>query len=149
LFIYTLNKMPRIPVIPTLTIGKLPSTYQSSIQLSKDSLLFQFASTIQYGPQIISLPVPPYRHAFLIDVQSHKILVSDWNGPDKDSHSNWQEYYTFLNLLYKKYNKPIEYYNVDKELLEDAMYTQMIFSGGGCAYYIYEWAKKYYPNYTV
>jgi hypothetical protein len=141
--------MPRIPVIPTLTIGKLPSTYQSSIQLSKDSLLFQFASTIQYGPQIISLPVPPYRHAFLIDVQSHKILVSDWNGPDKDSHSNWQEYYTFLNLLYKKYNKPIEYYNVDKELLEDAMYTQMIFSGGGCAYYIYEWAKKYYPNYTV
>ena len=141
--------MPRIPLIPTLTIGKLPSTYQSSIQLSKDSLLFQFVSTIQYGPQIISLAVPPYRHAFLIDVQSHKILVSDWNGPDKDSHSNWQEYYTFLNLLYKKYNKPIEYYNVDKELLEDAMYTQMIFSGGGCAYYIYEWTKKYYPNYTV
>ena len=141
--------MPRIPLIPTLTIGKLPSTYQSSIQLSKDSLLFQFVSTIQYGPQIISLAVPPYRHAFLIDIQSHKILVSDWNGPDKDSHSNWQEYYTFLNLLYKKYNKPIEYYNVDKELLEDAMYTQMIFSGGGCAYYIYEWTKKYYPNYTV
>jgi len=77
--------------IKTLTLGKLPSTYQSSIQISKDSLLFQFASTIQSGPQIISLAVPPYRHAFLIDIQSHKILVSDWNGEDKDSHSNCQE----------------------------------------------------------
>ena len=141
--------MSRIPPIPTLTLGRLPSTYQSSIQLSKDSLLFQFASTIQYGPQIISLAVPPHRHAFLIDIQSHKILVSDWNGEDKDSHSNWQEYYAFLHLVHKKYNKPIEFYNVDQQLLEDAMYTQSIFSGGGCAHYIYEWTKKYYPAYTV
>jgi len=135
--------------IKTLTLGKLPSTYQSSIQISKDSLLFQFASTIQCGPQIISLAVPPYRHAFLIDIQSHKILVSDWNGEDKDSHSNWQEYDAFLNLLHQIYNKPIEYYNVDQQLWEDAMYKQSIFKGGGCAHYIYEWTKKYYPDYSV
>jgi hypothetical protein len=141
--------MARIPVIPTLTLGKLPSTYQSSIQLSKDSVLIQFVSTIQHGPQIISLPVPPYRHAFLVDIQSRKILVSDWNGPDKDSDSNWQEYYAFLNLLHKKFNKPIEFYNVDKQLWEDSMYIQSSFNGGGCAYYIYEWTKQNYPDYTV
>jgi len=135
--------------IPTLTFGRLPSTYKSTIQPSKPNLLFHFASTLQHGPQIISLAVPPYRHAFLVDIQSCKILISDWNGPKKDSDSNWEEYYTFLQLLHAIYNKPVEFYNVDKEIFDDAMYKQSIFSGGGCAHYIYEWTKKYYQPYSV
>jgi len=139
----------RSPLIPTLTLGKIRAKYQSNIQLSNPKQLFEIISTIQTGPQIISLAVPPYRHAFLIDIQPYKILVSDWNGQDKDAHSNWEEYYSFLHMLHEKYNKPIEFYNVDQELWEDAMYKQSIFSGGGCAHYIYEWTKKYYPTYAV
>jgi hypothetical protein len=143
------NTMEARKQIPTLTFGKLPSTYKSTIQISKHGLLFDFASTLQQGPQIISLAVPPYRHAFLVDIQTCKILISDWNGPKKDSNANWEEYYTFLQLLHAIYNKPVEFYNVDKELFDEAMYKQSMFSGGGCAHYIYEWTKKYYQLYTV
>ena len=138
--------MSRKSIIPTLTLGKIRATYQSSIQISKHRQLRDFISTIQTGPQIVSLAVPPYRHAFLVDVQPTKILISDWNGAEKDSDSNWEEYFSFLTLLHQKFNHPIEYYNVDKDLWDDAMYKQSIFSGGGCAHYIYTWTQKYYNN---
>lgn len=119
-------------------------------------------------PQVVSLPVRIERHAFLVDIQpkNQRIMISDWGG-DKNKergieyfqknkrkirnvnyNENWLQYSQFMELLEKKYNLPIEYYDVDDELYEEAdlHHTAHNF-GGGCSYYIYKWVSKYYPGY--
>lgn len=119
-------------------------------------------------PQVVSVPVRTERHAFLVDIQpkNQRIMISDWGG-DKNKargieyfqknkrkirnvnyNENWLQYSQLMELLEKKYNLPIEYYDVDEELYEEAdvHHTAHNFSGG-CSYYIYKWVSKYYPGY--
>jgi len=119
-------------------------------------------------PQVVSVPVRTERHAFLVDIQqkNRRIMISDWGGGKNKTRGieyvqknkrkirnvnyseNWVQYSQLMELLEKKYNLPIEYYDVDEELYEesDMHHTKYNFSGG-CSYYIYKWVSKYYPGY--
>lgn len=119
-------------------------------------------------PQVVSVPVRTERHAFLVDIQpkNRRIMISDWGGSKNKTRGieyvqknkrkirnvnyseNWLQYSQLMELLEKKYNLPIEYYDVDEELYEesDMHHTKHNFSGG-CSYYIYKWIGKYYPGY--
>ena len=110
-------------------------------------------------PQIVSLPVPPSRHAFLVHVKTTegKIMISDWGGKSNKTRGrkfkNWRQYSAFMKLLEKKYQLPIEYYDVDCEIKERAEEHHTSYKNikekqgsGGCSYYIFEWLDKYYPN---
>ena len=145
--------------IETKLLGKPTTGYISkSIKLAKDEELIKFVNEeITNGPQIVSIPVPPYRHAFLVDVQPKKIMISDWGGEenktigipeDDDYEPGWEQYSNLMIKLKEKYKRPIEYYPVDKELFNIAYVHNTKFGGGGCSYYIYAWVKKYYPNYS-
>lgn len=129
--------MPRQPIIETLTLGRVPSTYISTISAVKESELIEFVDKLKLGPQIVSIPVPPYRHAFLIHIMKDKVMISDWYG-DNRSCDGWEQYTDMLNLVEKKYGK-ISYYPVDPKikLISDKHNSKC--GGGGCSYYIYEW----------
>lgn len=145
--------------IETKLLGKPTTGYISkSIKITKDAELIKFIDEeITNGPQIVSIPVPPYRHAFLVDVQPKQIMISDWGGEEnktlgiigsKDYQAGWEQYSDLLIKLEKKYKRPIKYYHVDQELYKIAEDHNEKFSGGGCSYYIYAWVQKYYPNYS-
>ena len=110
-------------------------------------------------PQIVSLPIPPARHAFLVYVKTpeKKIMISDWGG-SKNRHRGkdkkypeWHQYTHFMDLLEEKYKGfQIEYYPVDKEIEKkaDKHHTEHSSSkepegSGGCSYYIFAWAEKH------
>ena len=148
-------KMPRII---TKTLGKETGTYTSKsiAPVSQQELKKFIKEEITDGPQIVSIPVPPYRHAFLVDVQPKKIMISDWGGKknktagilgNKNYQPGWEQYSDLMIKLEEKYNRPVEYYAVNKKLynISDKINTER--RGGGCSYYIYEWVKIYYPNY--
>jgi len=130
--------------IETVSLGTIPATYKSNIKMSSDSKLTQFVTTIKKGPQIVSLVVPPYRHAFLVDVQPTRIMISDWYGKFFDKSHNWKEYFTFLTKLSHHHELPVEFYEVDNAIWKQAIVKHQRFGGGGCAEYIYAWTKKYY-----
>jgi len=119
-------------------------------------------------PQVVSLPVPPSRHAFIVHVQreNNRIMISDWGGHDnqyrgvekikgkknRDYESNWEQYSEFMHLLETKFKLPIEYYPIDESLAEEAMRhhrshknTKETDGSGGCSYYIYKWMDIHYP----
>lgn len=167
--LYSLKIVPkeeerkRKKIMPTLSLGTIPPGYVSNIKFAKDEELEDFINNeIKYGPQIVSLPVPPQRHAFLVDVQKSKIMVSDWGGEEnkelgteyisgkknKQYIPAFKQYSDFLTKLEDKYNKNIEYYPIDDELHEKAYeFSKQCNDSGGCADYIYAWKKKYYPEY--
>lgn len=124
-----------------------------------DSVLHNYVncSIIADIPQIISLPIPPSRHAFLVHVKTNegKIMVSDWGGKTNKTRGtkfkNWRQYSAFIKLLEQKYQLPIEYYDVDIDIKERAEAHHITYKNrreqqgsGGCSYYIFEWLDKYY-----
>lgn len=148
----------KLPRIITKTLGKETASYTSKSigPVCHDELQKFINEEIEYGPQIVSIPVPPYRHAFLVDVQPKKIMISDWGGKknktagilgNKNYESGWEQYSDLMTKLEEKYNRPLQYYAVNKKLykISNELNTQR--GGGGCSYYIYEWVKVYYPNY--
>jgi hypothetical protein len=135
-------------LIPQINLGKIYSTYVSNIKPVSYKKLHQFVENeIQDGPQVVSIPMPPYRHAFFIDVQQDKIMISDWKG----IKSFENHYSDIIKLLREKYNKNIEYYPVDDNLLMDAKIHNHEHGGGGCSYYIFSWIKtrEEYKNYHI
>ena len=135
------------PLIPQVNLGKIPSKgYISNIKPVSDRELQDFvANEIKDGPQIVSIPIPPYRHAFLIDVQKDVIMISDWKG----IKSVENQYSDLIKLLGQKYNKNVEYYPIDNKIYKNAKSHNDKNYGGGCSYYIFAWTKKEYVNYQI
>jgi hypothetical protein len=103
---------------------------------------------IKDGPQIVSIPVSPYRHAFFVNVLSDKIMISDWRGNEKligrqpRGGADWGQYYYFIDLLKDKFpGRPIKFYIVNESLKEKAVTKNEEFDGGGCSEYIYRWVE--------
>jgi len=150
------------PLIETIELGNIPTSYTSNIKMvSQEELIHFVNSEIQYGrPQIVSLPVPPYRHAFLVDVQDDKIMICDWNGEEtrtfgmeyinnkknKKYIHDWKQYSDFMTLLEEKYEKEIEYYPIDEEIHKKSKEHNIQCNGGGCSNYVYAWVDKHYYN---
>lgn len=152
------RRKPQIPTKQLLEPPKGSNPYKGNTKFASYEELTAFVyDKIEYGPQIVSIPVLPYRHAFLIDVQNDKIMVSDWGGEenrklyniDKKNYYGWKQYSDLMDMLEEKY-KPrlIEYYHVDEEIQKKSGKHNIVCDGGGCSHYIYEWTKKYYPGYS-
>jgi hypothetical protein len=153
------KKRQRKTLMPQLSIGKIPGKLISNIKHAPEKELKDLVNKINYGPQIVSIPVPPYRHAFLVDIQRNKkkIMISDWGGPENKTagikgsdnyEPGWEQYSDLMIKLEQKYGLPIEYYPVDKELYEKSDEHNNMCSGGGCSHYIYAWKEIYYPDYS-
>ena len=69
-------------IMPLKNLGKIGNGYIcNTMKLVSDEELDKFVEEeIEYGPQIVTIPVPPFRHAFLVDVQEDVIMISDWRG---------------------------------------------------------------------
>jgi hypothetical protein len=109
---------------------------------------------IENVPIIVSLPVPPERHSFLVHVKKddNKIMISDWGGKNNkhrgDEYDSWKNYSNFMKMLEEKYDLPVKYYNIDAELKKKAIiHHERHNDSGGCSEYIFKWAKKHYPEY--
>jgi dipeptidyl aminopeptidase/acylaminoacyl peptidase len=156
-------KRTRLKAMPTVSLGNIPPGHVSNIKFASEQHLIHFVKNeINDGPQIVSIPVPPQRHAFLVDVQPRKIMVSDWGGEEnktagleyisgrknKQYDPRYKQYSDLLTKIEEKYKRPIEYYAVDEELHADAdKFSECNNGNGGCSNYIYAWVKKYYPEY--
>lgn len=152
------TRRKRKEIMPKLSIGKIPGNFQSNIQFASEKEMTNLVNSINYGPQIVSIPVPPWRHAFLIDIQKNKkkIIISDWGGANnmtagiinsQNYEAGWEQYYDLLIRLKKKYNYPIEYFPIDKEIYNISFEHNKQCKGGGCSHYIFQWINKYYPEY--
>lgn len=163
------NTKKRKRIIPQINLGKIPSSYISNIKFVPNTELSNFVNTcVNDGPQIVSLPVPPYRHAFFVDIDSkkRKIMISDWNGSDsiilglktlkngeknKKYDKSWSQYSDFMVLLEEKYGFEIEVYPVNKEIFSAAKKHNTTMGGGGCSYYIFAWIPtiEKYDDYEI
>jgi hypothetical protein len=161
----TRNEMERKrkKIMPTISLGVIPASYVSNIKFASEEELNDFVNNeINYGPQIVSIPVPNQRHAFLIDVQPKKIMISDWGGKEHKTSGleyicgrknrkyepRFKQYSDLMIKLEEKYGTRIQYYAIDNELYNDAYkFSQECGGNGGCSNYIYAWVKKYYPEY--
>ena len=105
-------------------------------------------------PVVISLPVSPQRHAFLVYVKTideNKIMIADWYlrkyqkkvGYQKDKA--WKTYNRFMELLQETYpNYIMEFFPIDKYIKKDAkIYHKKNKNSLGCSFYIYEWIKQH------
>ena len=131
----------------------------------KDILDFINNSIKPNTPVMITLPVYPERHAFIVLVLENKkkIMVADWGERDIDQiqeevlknpdWKGWVIYAKFMKLLKNKYHGyKLEFFPVDKELYKEASAHHNKYLGkgdekeegsGGCSYYIYEWKSKH------
>jgi hypothetical protein len=156
--------------VETKVLGPVPMAYESSTNknIPYDEISDFIDDNIEDGPQIVSLPVPKQRHAFIVDIQPDNIIIVDWGGEtnktrglrkingikNKAYKQNWTTYSNFMLLLEKKFGKKIVYADLDTELADDANEKNCDVNGGGCSDYAYAYAKKYYeqknPNhYTI
>lgn len=105
-------------------------------------------------PVIISLPIPPERHAFLILVsdKTEKIMVADWGVRDIDGmaksknkiYKRFVVYVKFMKMLQEIYpDYELEFFPVDEELYKEALAHHDKSNLGGCSYYIYKWINKH------
>ena len=104
-------------------------------------------------PAVISLPVSPQRHAFLILVSSkhNKIMISDWYVR-KDGgiigHKNdeeWKSYNSFMEFLKKTYpTYTAELFPIDKKIKTAAIKHHKDNKNSlGCSFYIYKWINQH------
>ena len=139
-------------IVTTKTLGNAnQSSYTSNIDFASDDDLREFVDEIADGPQIVSIPVPSFRHAFLVNVlPKNKIMISDWRGNEKLKNINrraqrgqadWNQYYDFIELLEQKYKLPIKFYIVNQGLFKIAFDKNGYLGGGGCSEYIYSWVE--------
>lgn len=146
----------RRPIMPNISAGRMTPGYISNIPLLSEEEFSNLIDEITNGPQIVSIPVPPYRHAFLIDVKPKTIMVSDWRGEQNKTlgllkgkqYEGWKQYSALMTQLENKYRIPIQYYPVDESLHAIAEQQNCDAGGGGCSKYIYDWVKIYYPEYS-
>lgn len=148
----SLRKSSRLNGTKNITIKELGNSNRAVTE--KEIKRFVKNDIIENIPLIVSLPVPPERHSFLVDVQedNRKIMISDWGGKtnkDRGDHfDSWKNYSDFMKNLEEKYNLPIQYYNIDQALKKKAIsHHENHNDSGGCSYYIFKWAKKHYPDY--
>jgi len=160
--------------VTTRQLGEPPGAYSSGRNVFVDDhALQEFVDTIEEGPQVVSLIVPPQRHAFLIDPQPdyHRLMVSDWNSKDGVLPHNYgkekingkknpeyaerfSQYSKFLELVCEKYKgrcKPltIDYYPVDDDLYCMAEEQNEAGNDGGWANYVYAWYDKHTEIYPT
>jgi hypothetical protein len=154
-----LEKRKRKEIMPEYSIGKIPGKLISNIKPAPEKQVTELINKINYGPQIISLPVPPWRHAFLLDIQPDKkrIMISDWGGKKNKTagikegdnyEAGWEQYSFIIMKLEEKYRWPTKYFPVDRELYKKSVEHNNMCNGGGCSHYIYAWKEIYYPNYS-
>jgi len=154
--------------IPQFSIGKDVTSYESNVSFApEDEFMDLVYNKISDGPQFVSLPVPQWRHAFLVDIQpnNQRIMISDWRGDryktvglkkignvkNRNYVARWEQYSNLMVELEKKYGWPIEYYPVDEELFNNSYEHNEMCKGGGCSHYVYAWTEKYkkvyFPDY--
>ena len=149
----------RCPRIETISLGKIPSKYVSGVSFATDDEVDEFIKNIKYGPQVCSIPVPPWRHAFLVNIKEDKIMISDWIGKEAQLRGieqipgkrtvntyykkGWEQYYDILQRLKEEYHKPIEFYEIDDEIKKISVQNNKDNGGGGCSDYIYRWVIKH------
>jgi hypothetical protein len=148
-------------LIRQVNLGRIPSSYISTMKPVLYCELEDFVKNdIKDGPQIVSIPVPPYRHAFFVDVQPEIIMVSDWIGerektlhviPSNNYKTGWKQYSEFMTLLEKKYERQIQFYPVDEKLYNLAKIQHDNNGGGGCSHYIFSWlpTREEYIHYQI
>jgi len=134
----------RVP-IETKNLGKVGTKYISNTykHCTPTEINRFVEEEIQEGPQIVTLPVPPYRHAIYVDIQTNAIMVSHWRESHELNTPEWKTYKRSLDKLQKKYKKQIQFYAIDPELYEKSCEKNRDFSGGGCSQYLYDWIQKY------
>jgi len=136
--------------LETVSLGSTnKNSFVSNINSVNEKELKKFVNeNIKDGPQIVSIPVPPFRHAFLVNILPNKIMISDWNGNKfmgrkKEKTVDFTQYSDFMVLLEKKYpNRPIKFYIVNEDIVEIANEKNNEFGGGGCSEYIYRWVEE-------
>ena len=119
-----------------------------------DDTIQQFINTyIQVDkPVVISLPVSPQRHAFLVYVTpSNKIMIADWYlrkykkivGYQKSEA--WKTYNRFMELLRETYpDYTMDFFPIDKEIQTEAdIHHKDNNNSLGCSFYIYKWIKQH------
>lgn len=159
----SITKRKRLPSLVTVSLGKIPASYTSDTNKPvSDADLDNFVrNEIKPGPQIVSIPIYPQRHAFLVDIQKDKIMASDWGGDEnktrgiplingkknKNYDKNWKQYSELFLKLESIHGLPVVFYDVDKEIYDNAYDSYIKCDGGGCSHYIYAWVKKHYPEY--
>lgn len=147
------------PLIPTKSIGT------TGHRVTSQQITNFVNNEIHDGLQIVSFPVPPERHAILVNIKNDKIMISDWGGEkmykrgkqfiDVDESTTmienpiyeerWKIYTEFIDeLQYKYIDKNVEYYEIDPVLKEEANeHHRLNHEAGGCSYYIYAWLDKH------
>ena len=148
-------------LIPQLNLGHIPNSYRSQgVKAASKREFDDLVRRVTPGPQIVSLPVPPERHVFLIDVQPDVIRVCDWNGAyyrstglpsSKRFQEKWKQYSELLSSLQTRFHVPVQYYPVDKDLRKEAERHNAIAGGGGCSYYLFAWIARApeYATYSI
>jgi len=105
-------------------------------------------------PVVISLPVSPQRHAFLVYVKpkpSNKIMIADWylrEYKKKVGYQNgkaWKTYNRFMELLRESYpDYTMDFFPIDDKIKEAALIHDKNNNGTlGCSFYIYEWIEQH------
>ena len=132
-------------IIPTFNLGKLAMSYKSASNkhVEKEDIQNFIQNNIGLGPQLVTLPVPPDRHVFLVDVKSDIIMIGDWNGNENIKKKGvWKTYSNFMKALQTYFALPIQFYEIDFSLKKKAEQKADIAQGGGCSEYIFHWLKK-------
>ena len=175
----TIRKSTRnsaLPIITQLNIGTPGPGYTASntrTEFKKSEIveLKEKIALMNDGPYTISIPIPPQRHAILIniDTAAKQIRVCDWAGEknryfgDKQIVNKtgklvknpkyiptWQLYSELIHGLEAKFPEfAVEYYPIDQELYEVADEKCKIANGGGCSEYVYSWIAKHLPEYRM
>jgi len=143
--------------IGVISIGKNISGFKGSSSFASEDELNNLVDILEKGPTVVSIPIPPKeRHAFLVDIQTDKIMISDWGGESnktrgiltsKNYNEGWEQYSELMIKLVEKYKRPIKYFRVDSKLKKETIAYHESVKGGGCSYYIYKWLPIYYPDY--
>jgi len=119
-----------------------------------DDTIKQFINTyIQVDkPVVISLPVSPQRHAFLVYVTpSNKIMIADWylrEYKKKVGYQNgkaWKIYNRFMELLRETYpDYTMDFFPIDEKIKAAALIHDKNNNGTlGCSFYIYEYITQH------
>lgn len=147
----------RKSIMPQWNLGRISQAgHRSAVNkvLTEPEIHRFVQEHIHPGPQIITIPVPPQRHAIMVDVLPDKVMVCDCNGASL-RHGRlkaWKTYRDVLTAVEQKFpGRPIRFYPVDGDLHAAALAHDHAMDGGGCSFYLFAWLAKQpqYENYAV